>query len=151
MKHSLEVRVPLLDHTLVEFANRAPSHYKLRDGSGKYLLKRMLASHLPGDLLRRPKRGFGIPIRRWFRGSLNGFARETLTGRNARLAGWLNPAAVERVLRDHERGGRDQEPERAREHGAAVVGAQVLVLAEEAEQRPGEGQRGGRGGSRQDR
>lgn len=107
MKNSLEVRVPLLDHTLVEFANRAPSHYKLRDGSGKYLLKRMLASHLPGDLLRRPKRGFGIPIRRWFRGSLNGFARETLTGRNARLAGWLNPAAVERVLRDRERGGRD--------------------------------------------
>ncbi|HOB74533.1 MAG TPA: asparagine synthase (glutamine-hydrolyzing) [Phycisphaerae bacterium] len=107
MKNSLELRVPFLDHTVVEFANRAPGRYKLRHGTGKYLLKKMLADYLPEDLLHRPKQGFGIPIRNWFRGTLNGFVREMLTGRDVRLAAWLEPAAVERVLKDHERGGRD--------------------------------------------
>jgi asparagine synthase (glutamine-hydrolysing) len=107
MKNSLEVRVPYLDHTLVEFANRAPADYKLRDGTGKYLLKKMLAAHLPEDLLYRRKQGFGIPIRNWFRGSLNGFVREMLTGPAARLSRWFRPEMVEQTIRDHERGGRD--------------------------------------------
>lgn len=107
MKNSLEVRVPLLDHTLVEFANASPASFKIRNGVTKHLLKRMLEAHLPPDLLHRPKRGFGLPIRRWFRSARNGFVRDALTGADARLHRWIKPQEVAKTVADHERGGRD--------------------------------------------
>jgi asparagine synthase (glutamine-hydrolysing) len=107
MQNSLEVRVPFLDHTVVEFVNRVADHWKLRRGISKYVLKRMLRPLVPPELLSRRKMGFGIPIKHWFRGSLDAFSRDVLLGPDARNAQWLQPAAVERVLRDHQRGGRD--------------------------------------------
>ena len=67
MMHSLEVRSPFLDNDLVEFARRLPSHYKIRDGRRKYLLKEALKPLLPADIIDRPKKGFGIPLAEWMR------------------------------------------------------------------------------------
>jgi asparagine synthase (glutamine-hydrolysing) len=107
MQNSLEVRVPFLDHALIEFVNRAAAHWKLRRGISKYVLKRMLRPLVPTELLARRKMGFGIPIKQWFRGRLDTFAHDLLLGPDARNAHWLEPVAVRRVLRDHRRGGRD--------------------------------------------
>lgn len=70
MFHSIEGREPLLDHRLIEFASRLPLEYKLRGGTTKYLLRRILKKHLPEDLIDRPKRGFSVPIIKWMCGDL---------------------------------------------------------------------------------
>lgn len=107
MKTSLEVRVPFLDHTLIEFANASPVAYKLHAGSGKHLLKRMLEKHLPREVMYRPKRGFGLPIKTWFRAGLSQMVRDVLLASDSRSAQWLEPSSVSRLVADHERGGRD--------------------------------------------
>ena len=78
MQNSLEVRVPFLDHTVVEFVNRAAARWKLRRGISKYVLKRILRPLVPLQLISRRKMGFGSPIKHWFRGSLDTFARDVL-------------------------------------------------------------------------
>jgi asparagine synthase (glutamine-hydrolysing) len=78
MANSLEARVPLLDHGLVEFACRLPVHLRMRSGVGKYLLKRVLPGRIPAELLTRPKQGFGVPLEAWFSGSIRGFFRDQL-------------------------------------------------------------------------
>ena len=70
MAHSLEVRVPLLDHRLMEWAARLPADLKLRGREGKYVLKQAMRPHLPDDVLFREKMGFAVPLARWFRGPL---------------------------------------------------------------------------------
>ncbi len=70
MAHGLEVRPPLLDNELIDWAFALPSHYKLRDGAGKYLFKLAARSHLPEEIINRPKKGFAIPLARWLRGPL---------------------------------------------------------------------------------
>ncbi|MBR9980756.1 MAG: asparagine synthetase B, partial [Desulfatitalea sp.] len=70
MAASLEVRVPLLDHRVVEFTARLPESLKFRNGAGKYLLKKILARYVPRALFERPKMGFGIPLDKWLRGEL---------------------------------------------------------------------------------
>ena len=67
MAHSIEARVPFLDHDVVEFANRVPAAYKLKDGVGKSLLKKAAAPYLDDDMLYRRKQGFGAPMEEWFR------------------------------------------------------------------------------------
>jgi asparagine synthase (glutamine-hydrolysing) len=86
MANSLEARVPLLDHRLVEFACGLPVDLRVRDGSGKYLLKRALRGRIPDELLTRPKQGFGVPLEAWFSGSIRGFFRDQL-GDGTRLEG----------------------------------------------------------------
>ena len=86
MAHSLEARVPLLDHPLVEFACRIPAALRLRSGETKYLLKRVLRGRVPGEVLARPKQGFGVPLESWFAERLPGFFRDQL-GDGRRLAG----------------------------------------------------------------
>src|SRR3989449_1914609 len=76
MAHSIEARVPLLDHKLVEFAARIPPDMLLRGGRSKHILKRAVAGLLPDWVLEKPKRGFAIPLGRWFRGPLRGFVRD---------------------------------------------------------------------------
>jgi asparagine synthase (glutamine-hydrolysing) len=85
MANSLEARVPLLDHRLVEFACALPASLRMRSGVGKYLLKRALRGRIPAELLTRPKQGFGVPLEAWFSGSIPGFFRDQL-GDGGRLA-----------------------------------------------------------------
>jgi asparagine synthase (glutamine-hydrolysing) len=104
MAHSIEARVPLLDHKLIEFAATIPPELKLRRGEGKYIFKRALRGRLPAPVLQRPKRGFAIPLGRWFRGRLGDFVRDLLLSPRARQRGVVNPAYVEKLLRRNERG-----------------------------------------------
>ncbi len=101
MAVSLEVRVPLLDHRVVELAWRLPSEHKAHRGVGKRVLRDLLARHVPRALFERPKMGFGVPIDAWLRGPLRGWACELLDPTAIRAQGYLDPALVERAWRDH--------------------------------------------------
>jgi asparagine synthase (glutamine-hydrolysing) len=107
MANSLEVRVPLLDHTLVEWAARLPAGLKLHGREGKWLLKRALAPKLPAELLQRRKQGFSVPLADWLRGPLRAEVRQLLTGEVLGDSGILSMAAVRRLLEEHETGRRD--------------------------------------------
>jgi asparagine synthase (glutamine-hydrolysing) len=104
---SLEARVPLLDHVLMEYVATMPSRLKLADGSGKAIFKRAMGDALPPDVLTRRKMGFGVPLGSWFRNELRDYARDTLLGARARQRGLFAPAAVEGLLDEHARGRRD--------------------------------------------
>jgi asparagine synthase (glutamine-hydrolysing) len=104
MAHSIEARVPLLDHRLVEFAATIPPELLLRDGSGKHLFKRALAGRLPASILHRAKRGFAVPLDRWFRGRLGPFLRELLMSRESRQRGLIDVDYVSALIDRHERG-----------------------------------------------
>jgi len=103
MAHSLEVRVPLLDHRLVEFAATLPLQARLRGGTTKYLFKRALRGLLPEAILDRPKRGFAIPLGRWFRGPLRGFARDLLLSSRSASAEVFERRALESLLEGGDR------------------------------------------------
>jgi asparagine synthase (glutamine-hydrolysing) len=106
MAHSIEARVPLLDHKLIEFAATIPPELSLRNGAGKYLFKRALRGILPDPVLERPKQGFAVPLGRWFRGRLGEFVRELLLSETARRRGVVKPGYVEKLLKRNQ-GGRD--------------------------------------------
>jgi asparagine synthase (glutamine-hydrolysing) len=72
MAHALEVRVPLLDHELMEFAARIPAHYKVQSRDGKYIFKKPLRDILPNETLNRRKMGFSVALGQWLRGDLKG-------------------------------------------------------------------------------
>ncbi|MBI2821389.1 MAG: asparagine synthase (glutamine-hydrolyzing), partial [Acidobacteria bacterium] len=104
MAHSLEVRVPLLDHKLVEFAATIPPELKLRRGTTKYIFKRAMRRILPDEIIDRPKQGFAVPLGHWFRGKLKDFVRDLLLGAKSRQRGIYNPAYIERLLDRHGQG-----------------------------------------------
>src|SRR5262249_44290048 len=101
MAHSLEVRVPFLDPLVAAFALALPSRLKVRGLAKKRLLRRAVAPLLPREIIAGRKRGFSIPAAAWLRGNLAPFAREVLAPARIRRQGFLNPAAVTRVLDDH--------------------------------------------------
>jgi asparagine synthase (glutamine-hydrolysing) len=107
MASSLEVRVPLLDHTLVEWAARLPSHLKLRGREGKYVFKAALAPYVSKEILYRTKQGFSVPLAAWFRGPLRQRLRETLCGPVLRESGLFNMAMIGALLDEHQSGERD--------------------------------------------
>jgi asparagine synthase (glutamine-hydrolysing) len=107
---SLESRVPLLDHKLMEFVATIPTALKLRHGLGKYVLKRAMTGLLPEEILTRRKMGFGVPLGGWFRNELRDMARDVLLSPRARQRGFVRPGAVEELLRIHDRGRRDCSP-----------------------------------------
>jgi len=107
MAHSLEVREPLMDHPLVEWVATLPSSMKLRGDRGKQVLKRALEPQLPRDVLYRPKMGFAVPLARWFRGPLRQRLRDALLGGAMVECGMFDPAAMRRIVEQHETGRRD--------------------------------------------
>jgi asparagine synthase (glutamine-hydrolysing) len=104
MAHSLEARVPLLDHKVIEFAATIPEELRLKNGTTKYVLKRAVEDRLPKALLDRPKQGFAVPLGAWFRGRLDSFVRDLLLTDTAQQRGIFNPAAIEHMLLMHRRG-----------------------------------------------
>jgi asparagine synthase (glutamine-hydrolysing) len=104
MAHSIEARVPLLDHRLMEFAATLPPEMRLRAGTGKYIFKEALRGVLPPSILNRPKQGFDIPLGRWFRGRLSEFVHELLLSPRARQRGLFRPQAVEALVKRNESG-----------------------------------------------
>jgi len=101
MAASLEVRCPLLDHQLVEFAARMPTNWKWRNGQGKRILLDALGDRLPPELLTRPKMGFGVPIDHWFRGPLRELVHDTLLSPAFLDRGMVSPEFVRYLLREH--------------------------------------------------
>lgn len=94
MAASLETRVPLLDHRLVEFAWTLPVDMKVRNGQGKWILRQALNTFVPAPLMDRPKMGFGIPLESWLRGPLQDWASDLLDERRVRDQGFLNADVV---------------------------------------------------------
>jgi asparagine synthase (glutamine-hydrolysing) len=107
MAHSLEVRVPILDYTFVDWAATLPSDLKLKGSQGKYIFKKSLAKYLSQDILYRPKMGFGVPLATWFRGPLRGRVRSALTGESLRSTGLFDSQMLEQFVNEHESGDRD--------------------------------------------
>lgn len=101
MAVSLETRVPLLDHRVVEFAWQVPVEHKVRNGRGKHLLRQVLARYVPRDLFDRPKMGFGVPIDQWLRGPLREWAEHLLDPATLRRQGYFAPEPVARAWADH--------------------------------------------------
>jgi asparagine synthase (glutamine-hydrolysing) len=104
MAHSLEARPPLLDHKLVEFAATIPARFRMRDGTTKYLFKQAMRGILPDAIIDRQKHGFAVPLAKWFRGDLAGFARDVLFSEQCRQRGIFDTAYVDRLLQLNERG-----------------------------------------------
>jgi asparagine synthase (glutamine-hydrolysing) len=101
MAVSLEVRVPLLDHRVVEYTSALPDILKYRNGSGKYLLKKLLARYVPEHLFERPKMGFGVPIDRWFRHELKDLLLDYLSTERLKNEGLFDHTLVENRLKEH--------------------------------------------------
>jgi asparagine synthase (glutamine-hydrolysing) len=107
MANSLEVRCPMLDDKLAALAARIPHAWKLRNGRGKDIFIQALGDRLPAELLRQPKRGFGVPLEHWFRGSLRSFLWDHLTSATFLNRGIVSPDFVRYLLEEHDRGRRN--------------------------------------------
>jgi len=107
MAASIESRVPFLDHKLVEFACSLPDEWKLSGWTTKRVLRESMKGVLPESILNRPKMGFPVPFAAWTRGAWNGIVRDVLLDRRSRERGIIDPAAVDRLLRDHAEGRTD--------------------------------------------
>lgn len=101
MAVSLETRAPFLDHRLVEFAWSLPMKMKIRDGEGKWLLRRLLDRYVPRELMERPKMGFAIPLDEWLRGPLREWAEEQLAEKRLRHEGYLHPEPIRAAWQAH--------------------------------------------------
>jgi asparagine synthase (glutamine-hydrolysing) len=107
MAVSLEARVPLLDHHLIEFVARLPARMKMKGLKTKHIFKRAVRDFVPAEILDRPKQGFGVPIQQWINDQLRERIRETLSERRTRERGLIDERYVRRLLDEHERQRRD--------------------------------------------
>lgn len=107
MAASLELRVPFLDYRLVEFAARIPPKHKVRNGQGKFLLKKMMEGLLPDEVIYRKKMGFPTPLKMMFQGQLRAYAEDLLLSANANLHGFFRRDAIQLILREHAAGTHD--------------------------------------------
>jgi len=101
MAVALEARVPLLDHRVVEFAASVPTSMKIRNGSGKWILKKILRKYIPLDLTERPKMGFGVPIGEWLRGPLKSWCEDLLNHRSISVEAIVDADMIQRLWREH--------------------------------------------------
>lgn len=112
MAASLEVRVPLLDHKLIEFVcTRIPASMKMKGPETKHIFKRAVRDLVPAEILNRPKQGFGVPIEQWINEQLRERVRGTLTEARTQQRGYIEPRYVNLLLDEHERGRRDHATE----------------------------------------
>lgn len=107
MAVSLEARVPLLDHKLIEFVTRIPAAMKLAGNETKHLFKKAIADLVPAEIINRPKQGFGVPIQAWINQQLRERIRDTLNDPRTLQRGYVSRSHVELLLDEHERGRRD--------------------------------------------
>src|SRR5882724_1514325 len=108
MAHSLEVRVPYLDRTVVEYVQRLGANLKVRNGTRKWLHRQVCQSYLPLPILKRKKRGFAANVvDEWFRSSLNGTLDDVLLDESSLMFDLLDPKPVRRLLEDHQAGRQD--------------------------------------------
>ncbi|WP_339452328.1 asparagine synthase (glutamine-hydrolyzing) [Pseudomonas sp. JAI120] len=101
MSNSLETRVPMLDHRVVELAWRIPLDVKIRNGVGKWVLREVLYRYVPRELIERPKKGFSIPIASWLRGPLRGWSESLLDESRLRQEGFFHPAPIRSCWEQH--------------------------------------------------
>ena len=107
MAHSLEARCPLLDHKVIELAASAPSEWHGDEHATKKLFRDVIRPWVPDAVLQRPKRGFGVPLRRWFHEGLTTWARDILLDPRTRQRGWTRSDEVATMLQQHQNGSRD--------------------------------------------
>lgn len=107
MAHSLEVRVPMLGVSFVDWAMSVPTDMKMRGKSGKYIVKQAIGPWLPDGFVQRPKQGFAIPLAEWFAGDFGNFAFELWNDSGLRSASFFSPTAVDAVFEAHRTGQRD--------------------------------------------
>jgi len=101
MAHGIEARAPLLDHLLAEAAAKLPHHLKATGSETKVGIRRLSAGILPGELVSRPKRGFGVPLEKWFREDLKDWVKNVLLDSSATVPEYFNPSAVSQVIEEH--------------------------------------------------
>ena len=111
MATGLELRVPFLDHKLVEFAAALPNAAKLGGKGGKTLLRNAMRGVLPDTIIDRPKKGFPVPLASWLRGPLRQFVRDNLLATEAACVRFVDRRAVVRIVEEHERGRMDRSQE----------------------------------------
>jgi asparagine synthase (glutamine-hydrolysing) len=107
MAHSLEVRVPILDHRYVEWASRIPSAMNIQQQQGKAAFKQALEPHLPHDILYRKKMGFAVPVAAWFRGPLREALQQALCSEALADSGLFNQAYIQQLYQQHQSGQHD--------------------------------------------
>lgn len=107
MAASLETRVPMLDHRVVEFAQRLPLTYKIRNGQGKWLLRELLCRYVPREMLDRPKKGFSVPLAAWLRGPLKGWGAALLEPARLDAQGLFHARPVWQKWCEHQQGKQD--------------------------------------------
>jgi asparagine synthase (glutamine-hydrolysing) len=104
MAHSIEARVPLLDHKVVEFAATIPQNMRLKNGTTKYIFKQAMRGILPDAIIDRPKRGFAIPLGNWFRGKLGSFVSDLLLSPGSLQRGIFNQEYIKKLVGMQNRG-----------------------------------------------
>jgi len=122
MAHSLEVRSPLLDHRVIEFAARLPANLKLNSRIGKAVPRALLSRRLASDISKKPKRGFSIPAREWLSNELRPFAEDLILNKSRIVADVLDKQKVREIWREHLGGSRD--------HSVFIWGLMMLGLWE---------------------
>jgi asparagine synthase (glutamine-hydrolysing) len=109
MSNSLETRVPLLDHRIVEFAAQLPLSMKIHQGTGKWILRELLDRYVPRNLIERPKSGFGIPVGEWLKGPLQEWAEDLLSEQKLKNGGYFDVKQVRKIWEQHSSGKKNQQ------------------------------------------